>query len=219
MSSRERQLLSPRRAPGSLALLILGVLPLTAATGGRHTTVDEHLREYGWAIDSIRVVEGSQPGIQRLLASGRVLLPAADVWTALEDHKGRENWPSIRESVLEEARGDTTIRRYKLNVPLYKDRNYKLRNIHDPSRMNLRFSMVPGYGNVRAIEGSWRLTALSDSLTGIEYRVATDPGVRLIPKFIVRWATKRAIPRTFAHLHAVADRIRQHSMKLDPPIR
>lgn len=207
------------RTVGFSALLILGISPLTAAIGEDDAGIDGHLQERGWVIDSIRVGEGNEPGIQHLFASGRILLPATDVWSALEDRKGRENWPAIKESVLEETRGDTTIRRYKLDVPLYKDRSYKLRNIHDRTRMNLRFSMVPGYGNVDAIEGVWRLTALSDSLTAIEYRVDTDPGVRWVPDFIVRWATKRAIPGTFAHLHAVAYRIQQHSMNLEQPIR
>ena len=219
MNTHRRPFTSRWRALGSFTLLILGISPFTSATSEHDAGFEEHLREHGWVIDTIQIGEGDRPGIQHLFASGRILLPATDVWSALENRKGRENWPSIKESVLEETRGDTTIRRYKLNVPLYKDRRYKLRNIHDVGRMNLRFSMVPDYGNVQAIDGSWNLTALSDSLTGIEYKLNTDPGVRLIPKFIVRWATKQAIPRTFAHIHGVANRFRQHSMKLEEPIR
>ena len=200
---------------GALTLLIVGILPLAAPANGPEEVEGKELQDRGWLVDTVQLTEGDRPGIQRLFASGRFLLPAAQVWDAVPGVGDTGTWPGITESVLEASNGDTSIRRYTLSIPLYTDRHYRLRKIHDRDRMSLQFSMVPGYGNVREIKGSWTVRALSDSLTGLEYRLDTDPGVRWIPEFIVRWATKRMIPRTFAQVHRAANGPRSQSTKID----
>ena len=207
--SNDREPLPRRwRTVGALALLIPGILPLAAPGNGPNTADEKHLLDHGWVVEAVQVAEGDRPGIHRLFASGKFLLPAAEVWDAVPGVGDTGAWPGITESVLESSHGDTSIRRYTLDIPFYPDRRYRLRKIHDRARMNLEFSMVPGYGNVREIKGSWTVRALSDSLTGLEYRLDTDPGVKWIPGFIVRWATTRMIPHTFAQVHRVANRSR-----------
>jgi hypothetical protein len=204
MNNDRRSHRFPSWTLGALAPLILGILPLIGSADDPGVAADARLYDQGWILDTVQVAEGPTAGIQRLFASGRFLLPAGDVWQAIPGVGNAGNWPGIKKSILESADEDTTIRGYTLSIPLYADRHYKLRNVHDHERMNLTFTMVPGYGNVREIRGSWTVRAMSDSLTSLEYRLDTDPGVLLIPGFIVRWATTRVIPGTFERIHLVA---------------
>ena len=68
------------------------------------------------------------------------------------------------------------------------------------------FRQVLGYGNVRAINGSWKVTPISDSVTRADYLLDTDPGVRLVPGFIIDWATKRVVPEVYERIYRIASR-------------
>lgn len=201
--------------PVILAALLLGILPLDTANCGDDLTSDERLREHGWTIDIFSLGEGDRSGVQRVFAQGRLQCPAPSIWTVIHGARDSGQWPSVKESVLESYEGNTEIRRYELSIPVYPDRRYKLLTINHDDLMFQEFSMVPGYGNVREIKGSWTVIPLADSLSLVEYRLDTDPGTRFIPGFIVKWATKKAIPRSFAYLHQVACRNQQHTMKLE----
>jgi hypothetical protein len=169
---------------------------------GRDSTDD--LMTKGWAVDLLELEGTDRPGVRHLRAEGRFNLPAEQVWEVIVGDRGSNNWPGIRESVLEQARGDTMIRRYALDVPIFPDRTYKLRMVRDTERMRLQFDRIPGYGNVNEIRGFWEVRAISPFESHVSYRLDTDPGVKLVPGFIVKWATKKAIPRSFAYIYSTA---------------
>jgi len=198
-------------------LLLLALLLVIAAAGsgspeppaGPVPAYDkeatERLEREGWSVDAIRLEGAEQPGVRHVRAEGRIRLPVGRVWQILTgETRGAERdadtWPGIKESIFESARGDTVVRRYLMGVPVYKDRRYRLATVADPDRMQVSFSMIPGYGNVREIEGAWRVVPLGESLTQVIYDLETDPGVRFVPGFIVNWATKNAIPRLYAYI-------------------
>jgi len=209
--------ITPRRRPtmGALTLLIVGILPLAAPANAPEEAERQELQDRGWLVDTVQLTEGDRPGIQRLFASGRFLLPAAQVWDAGPGVGDTGTWPGITESVLEASNGDTSIRRYTLSIPLYTDRHYRLRKIHDRDRIESAVQHGAGIRQRPGDQGKLDGPRLSDSLTGLEYRLDTDPGVRWIPEFIVRWATKRMIPRTFAQVHRAANGPRSQSTKID----
>jgi hypothetical protein len=196
---------------GAFALLFLAASFPGPIQAGKYPELE--LRKQGWTVDRLDLKDTDRPGTRSLFADGRIMLPARDVWRVIAGDSGKE-WPGINESVLEATRGDTTIRRYKLDIPIFEDRTYRLRMIRDDEKMRLRFAKVPGYGNVHEINGTWEVRALSDTASRIQYRLETDPGVKLVPGFIIKWATKKAIPRSFAHIYDTACETPQQSIRL-----
>ncbi|MBP6875458.1 MAG: hypothetical protein KBD56_05265 [Candidatus Eisenbacteria bacterium] len=157
-------------------------------------------------MDSLRVEGIDRPGVRRATATAHVRLPADIVWEVIIGEKRSEKWPSVEESVQEYARGDTVITRYRIGVPVFKDRKYRMRFVRDRRAGMLRFELVPGYGNVDEARGFWKVIPLGESLTRIVYQLDTDPGMSYIPGFLVSWATKRQIPRIFGHIYEEGSR-------------
>ncbi|MBD3161295.1 MAG: hypothetical protein GF346_03770, partial [Candidatus Eisenbacteria bacterium] len=163
---------------------------------------DHELADQGWTIDAFQLEGTEEPGVRRVQAEVRFALPAKAVWKVINgESRGNTRWPGFKEAELVWASGDSSISRYHLDVPLYRDRHYELLKVEDQDAMALDFAMVPGYGNVDEIEGRWNVTPVSDTLTYVEYRLDTDPGVDLVPGFIVEWATKNAIPKSFRYVY------------------
>jgi hypothetical protein len=193
------QALMGAAAPIAFLVLLSGVTTGTPRLVENPTAADLHLREEGWVIDGILLRGTDKPGIRRLLVTGRIAAPAWVVWNVVHDSDRSDgNWPSIKESIVERAEAETTITRCRMAIPIYKDRRYRIRIVSDPARMRLLFDLVPGYGNVREIRGHWTVTPLGGAVSHLTYVLDTDPGVRLVPRFIVDWATRNAIPRLFA---------------------
>ena len=94
--------------------------------------------------------------------------------------------------------------RYKIPIPIFRDRRYRLRIVNYCARMRKVFQEVPGYGNVRSISGSWQVVPISDSVTRVDYDLETDPGVKLVPGFIVGWATKKVVPSVYERIYREA---------------
>ena len=191
------------RVAWAAALAIsLGCLPAAAAADQADDVrkANEELAKHGWVVDSLRVQGTDQEGIRHLIAHGRVRLPVDAAWDAMAN-ENEEDWPGLNDVVREYANGDTLISRYKLGIPVYADRSYRLRIINDHPARTMNFEQIPGYGNVKEIRGYWSAAPLSDSLSTLTYCLYTDPGVRWIPGFIVNWATKREIPHLFAHIY------------------
>lgn len=172
-----------------------------AAAADSSLNADKHLAEHGWSLDSLHVEGIDRPGVRRVTASGRLRLPARMAWEVILGDKRSEKWPGVEESVREYVHADTMITRYRLGVPIFKDRRYRMRFLHDSAQRNIHFEMVPGYGNVREARGFWKIVALSDSLTQVLYQIDTDPGMSYIPRFLVNWATKRQIPKIYGHIY------------------
>jgi len=181
---------------------------------GVDSEADHFLAEHGWVIDNLALEKTDRTGVRSIRAEARLRIPAEAAWSVISGEGGSKRWPGLNESVLEWSKGDTTIRRYTLGIPIYPDRHYKLRNTMNHERMQYSFQMVPGYGNVHQIQGNWTVTPLSDSTSRVVYELHTDPGVSLIPGFIVNWATKKAFPRTFAHIYDQACMSRENELEL-----
>lgn len=196
----------------ALALLLLG-----AAVTRAGADQDADLAANGWTLDRLDLTETDREGVRHVHANGRFRLPADQVWEAIAGRQRTESWPGIRESVIEHVHGDTMIRRYALDIPIYPDRTYRLRMIRDEERMRLQFDRVPGYGNVNEIRGAWEVRSLSPFESEVTYTLETDPGVKLVPGFIIKWATKKVIPRSFAQIYDMATGGVQQSMKLNRP--
>lgn len=213
-------LFSHLRVPRSSSAIFYVCLALTTGVtqlGARSAPSDAdmaksaefQLSSRGWALDSITIQGADVPGVRHLVASGRIAAPPRDVWAAVSclPDPG-DKWPSVKEIVVERVGLDMTIARYTMAVPVFPDRHYRLRSTANPAQMRLSFEMIPGYGNVHEIRGYWQVVSLGDSLSRVIYVLDADPGVRLVPRFIIDWATRHTAPRSFAFLRELA---RAHS--------
>jgi len=194
-----------RSALASALISVFLVVPAFATDGHPDNLSDEALHQTGWTIDKLQFESAGIRDVRRLTATGRFNLPAKSVWQAIA-YDNKSDWPSVSETVLESHIGDTLISRYRISVPIVRDRRYRLRIVNDDSRMEEVFRQVLGYGNVRAINGSWKVTPISDSVTRADYLLDTDPGVRLVPGFIIDWATKRVVPEVYERIYRIASR-------------
>ena len=185
------------------SLLTLGPIAVRGDDADDAREADKDLAKQGWVVDSLHLEGGDQPGVRHFLAVGRIRLPVDPVWLAMANQNDQD-WPGLNDVVREYANGDTMISRYKLGVPIYADRVYRLRVVNDHPTRTMMFDQIPGYGNVKEIKGRWSTSALSDTLSLVTYDLYSDPGVKWIPGFIVNWVTKREIPHVFEHLYKAA---------------
>ncbi len=165
---------------------------------GATTAEDQRLCQDGWTIDRVTVSGTERPGICHLVVSGRFAIAAAAVWQEIA-HQYETGW-----GTTEYANGDTTMARYKIPIPVLRDRRYRLRIVNHCAMMREDFQEVPGYGNVRSIRGSWQVVPISGSVTRVDYDLETDPGVKLVPGFVIGWATKRVIPSVYERIYKEA---------------
>lgn len=184
--------------------LLLGtlfiVLPLLANAVPDEAERERQLQERGWTIDELEVKGADQPGVRRLTVTGRIAVAAPAVWYAIA-YENETSWPGVDQGVVEYQSGDTTIARYKISVPVFRDRRYRLQVVNDDANMREIFHQIPGYGNIRASDGYWQVYPVSDSVSRVDYLLDTDPGVKLVPGFIISWATKRMVPDLYEHIY------------------
>lgn len=190
----------------SLFASLVVALPHPAMADPADTEKDQQLRERGWTIDSLQITGAESPGVRHLVVSGRFNVPSRSVWQAIA-YDIETDWPGVDAEKPEYENGDTTVALYKISIPVFRDRRYRLRVINHDATMREEFHQVPGYGNVRTIDGWWQVEAISDSVTRVAYDLLTDPGVKLVPGFIISWATKRMVPGMYerVYLDAVND--------------
>jgi hypothetical protein len=209
-----------------LACLVLVALPMApaaladSADADSTAKADLQLQENGWTVDSITLIGANAPGVRHLEASGRIAAPSDSVWAVISrpDDEG-DHWPSLKDVVVEKATTDTVIARYTMAIPVYPDRHYRLRSVADHKRKRFNFEMLPGYGNVHEIKGYWLVTSLGDSLSRVIYVLDTDPGARLIPGFLIDWATRKTIPRSFAFIKEQTQSHDRSSAESDETVR
>jgi hypothetical protein len=183
-----------------LVALFVIASPCAAIADPGATDADQRLQDAGWTIDHLEIAGADRPGVRHLTVSGRFRLPADRVWRAIA-YEDETDWPGIDQGTVEYQNGDTTIACYKIAVPVFKDRRYRLRIVNDDASMREDFYQVPGYGNVKTIDGTWKVMPLSDKITRVDYILYTDPGVKLIPGFIINWATRRMVPGVYGHIY------------------
>ena len=140
-------------------LLTLGPMAVRGDDADDARDADEDLAKQGWVVDSLHLEGGDQPGVRHFVAKGRIRLPVEPVWQAMANQNDQD-WPGLNDVVREYINGDTLISRYKLGVPIYSDRKYRLRIINDHPTRTMYFEQIPGYGNVNEIKGRWSASGL-----------------------------------------------------------
>lgn len=75
---------------------------------------------------------------------------------------------------------------------------------HDRPNFIARFKRLEG--TIREVEGRWELRARQDGTSFLRYGVRMDPGLELVPSWVVPWATSIVVPDILKSVGKEAER-------------
>ncbi|HSS75587.1 MAG TPA: SRPBCC family protein [Thermoanaerobaculia bacterium] len=150
-----------------------------------------------------------QEGVGR----GVVEAPPERVFRALADvAHWHEFMPFLRRSDAQPQADGSVLSRQVMSLPSpLGERRYRVRFTQGSEAglegkvWVIRWSLVPGSGNLAALHGSWRLTALGPNRTLAVCRLFTDPG-GLTPRWAVDRGTAQTLPWIF---HGLRQHVRR----------
>jgi uncharacterized protein YndB with AHSA1/START domain len=157
--------------------------------------------------------EAGQPreGVGR----GVVEAPPERVFRALADYAHWAEWvPFLKGSDAEPQTDGSVLSRQWMSLPSpVGERRYRVRFSREIETGRegkvwlIRWSLVPGSGNLAGLRGSWRLTALGPDRSLAVCRLFTDPG-GLTPRWAVDRGTAQTLPWIFHGLRQQVHRSR-----------
>jgi len=152
------------------------------------------------------------------IGRGIVEAPPERVFRALADVAHWPEWmPFLKRSDARPQGDGSVLSRQTMTLPSpLGERRYSVRftqgieTDREGKAWVIRWSLVPGSGNLAGLRGSWRLTALGPSRTLAVCRLFTDPG-GLTPRFAVDRGTAQSLPWIFHGLRQQVCRSRYDS--------
>jgi uncharacterized protein YndB with AHSA1/START domain len=149
---------------------------------------------------------------------GVVEAPPERVFRALADFAHWPEWtPFLKRSDARPQADGSCLSRQTMALPSpMGERRYSVRFTQsletgrEGKAWVIRWSLVPGSGNLAGLRGSWRLTALGPGRTLAVCRLFTDPG-GLTPHFAVDRGTAQSLPWIFSGLRQQLRRSRYDS--------
>jgi len=158
----------------------------------------------GVANVQVKAVDPGQGKLKEVQATAYLAAPPAKIWKALTDyHSYKTFMPRVASSQLNSRNGNQVIATMKLELPIpFRGTWYTNQFDENPAAMSLSWRMLKG--SLKHNEGSWRLKPQAAG-TFVTYTVRTDPGVPLIPKWVIETVTKQTIPSIFEALEKRAN--------------
>jgi ribosome-associated toxin RatA of RatAB toxin-antitoxin module len=152
------------------------------------------------------------------IGRGIVEAPPERVFRVLADIAHWQEWvPFLKRSDAHSQADGSVLSRQMMVLPSpVGERRYSVRFTQETGADRegkawvIRWSLVPGSGNLAALRGSWRLTALGPGRTLAVCRLFTDPG-GLTPYFAVDRGTAQTLPWIFSGLRQQLRRSRYDS--------
>ncbi|HEX4961020.1 MAG TPA: SRPBCC family protein [Thermoanaerobaculia bacterium] len=147
------------------------------------------------------------------IGRGVIEAPPERVYRALTDYAHWQEFiPYLQQSDARPQANGSVLSRHVMVLPSpLGERRYRVRFTQgietgpDGKAWWLRLSYVPGSGNVTALQGSWRLTALGGGRTLGVCRLLIDPG-----GFTPRWAVDSGTEGTLAWIfHGLRQHVRR----------
>lgn len=153
-----------------------------------------------------------QEGVGR----GVVEAPPERVFRALTDFVHWPEWmPYLKRSDAQAKADGSVLSRQVMSLPSpVGERRYRVRFTQGTEASPegprgkawvIRWSLVPGSGNLAGLRGSWRLTALSPDRTLAVCHLFTDPG-GLTPRWAIDRGTAQMLPWIF---HGLRQHVRR----------
>lgn len=144
----------------------------------------------------VQLIDHGNGKLKEVKATGLIKAPPGKVWQLLTNYGGyRSFMPRVSSSTLESRSGNSAVATMKLDLPIpFKGTWYTNRYTENPGAFTFKWNMVKG--SIKHNEGSWQLKPHGSHTLAV-YTVRTDPGVPLIPKWVVDTATKQTVPSIF----------------------
>lgn len=146
--------------------------------------------------NNVNVILVGSGDTKQIKATGLIRAPIQKVWKTLTDYGNYPRFmPKTATSKIHSRKGNAAIVTMKLDLPFpFKGTWYTNKYTEIPSRYYYEWSMLKG--SIKSNSGSWQLIKKGNFTHGT-YRVQTNPGVPLIPQWIIDTATKNTIPSIF----------------------
>jgi polyketide cyclase/dehydrase/lipid transport protein len=188
-----------RRSSHALALLVSLAAPLPATSIAASPTPDEERRLAGGEV-LVELVPPPGGSPAEGVGRGAIDAPPERVFAALADFAHYEEWvPFVERSDAAPQPDGSVVSAQSLHLPalpaLIGERHYRIRavaTLPTPALRvwSVRWTYVPGSGNVVDTRGSWTVVPFGPGRSLATCRLFTDPGG------VPRWATNRATEKT-----------------------
>lgn len=160
---------------------------------GFEPTPAEQRAEAGGKV-TVRIQDTRKATMKVVQSQTVVYAPVENVWNVILDY---DFYPKlfdrmeISETTLK--KGDWEHHYTVVQYPWPWGKRWVLNTIHhDWARKVTRFKRLEG--SIREVEGRWELREKAKGVTVLRYGVRMDPGLELIPKWVVPWATSIVVP-------------------------
>ncbi len=141
-------------------------------------------------------------GVKKAIVEGVLDIDICRTWKAI---LSLDRWHGIKEKIVEYNQNDTLIIYSELDLPtiFLANRKYVLKCVADNENYIFSWTHVKDRGNIKECYGVWELSPVDSSgtRTYAKYTVYSDPGLKMIPRFLVDWATKNALPNLIPELY------------------
>ncbi len=143
---------------------------------------------------TVQIRDTSTTTMKVVQSEAIVRAPVDAVWAVITDY---DTYPDLFERM---ERSETMLKQgdweHHFTVVRYPwpwGNRWVLNTIHhDRSKLVARFKRLEG--SIREVEGRWELREKGPSTTVLRYGVRMDPGLELIPTWVIPWATSIIVP-------------------------
>ena len=143
---------------------------------------------------TVRIRDTSTATMKVVQSETFVRAPVPAIWAVILDYDAyprRFHQMELSETVLKS--GDWEHHYTVVRYPWPWGKRWTLNTIHhDTDRGFARFKRVEG--SIKEIEGTWEVREVGPATSLLRYGVRMDPGLELIPTWVVPWATSIVVP-------------------------
>lgn len=142
---------------------------------------------------------------KQVLVMGLVQASPERVWQILTDY---ERYPqfftNLKSMEILEKKGLYEVHRVRLKTPWpFEEKWITSALIHSADRRSIQIRRLDG--NIKAMEGTWRLVP-QGSQTLLVYHIRIDPGIPVVPQWLIDWGSKQAAPDIIQSVRREAER-------------
>lgn len=168
-------------------------------------TVSPTARAFDTNTLKISAVDPGSGKLKKVVATGLILAPPNKVWKAVTDYAAYSKFmPKVVSSKLNSRVGNTAVATMILHLPFpFKEIVYTNNYIEQPDIMKMEWALIKS-NKLKSNVGGWSLKAKGKYTEGT-YTVIVDPGVPMLPKWMIETATKSTIPQIFSQVEKFAN--------------